>query len=121
MEHARILNALSTLVIRVEIVPVTVLNCDVRLQKQAPQALLRAKKRGFGVGENEKGLAMLLKATITALVPTLSQVPWYHLIISNIYAHSACSCLPPKALHSPSTYIYIIAISKAKSQEETKA
>ena len=84
LEHARILNALSTLVIRVEIVPVTVLNCDVRLQKQAPQALLRAKKRGFGVGENEKGLAVLLKGTITALVPTLSRVRSDHL---GIYTH----------------------------------
>jgi len=60
---------MSTLVISVEIVPATVLNCDVQLQKQPHGA-----KRGFDVGENEKGLAVLPKGTITALTPTLSRV-----------------------------------------------
>ena len=51
---------------------------------KAPKALLRAKKRGIGIGENKKELVVLPKSTITALVPTLSWVPSDRL---RIYTH----------------------------------
>ena len=71
------------------------------LTPKAPQALLGAKKRGFGVGENEKGLAVLPKGTITGLVPTLSQVRSDFLGIY-IYTHIQLAHTNlPKALHSP--------------------
>ena len=67
---------------------------------KAPQALLGAKKTGFSVGENEKGLAVLPKGTITALVPTLSWV-WSNCL--GIYTYIQLAHAGP-----PRPYIHLV-------------
>ena len=101
-----LLNVLCTLVISVELVPATVLNCaqlcsTVMSNSKSTPSSSRSKEERLRRRRQRKGLAVLPKGTITALVPTISQVRSDHL---GIYMHIQLAqvCPPRPCIHQVS-------------------
>ena len=88
-EHAHILNVLSTLVISVKIVPATLLNCDLGLQKH-PKLFLK-QRQALHRKERERASRAERHHNSSCTHTKLSTI-W---LSQNIYAHSACSRSSP--------------------------